>query len=45
MIKNLNDNTRYMKKWEGSSTENDSEWMVIALLISAILILGYLILG
>ncbi len=45
MIKNLNDNTRYMKKWEDSSTENDSEWMVIASLISAILILGYLILG
>lgn len=45
MIKNLNDDTRYMKKWEGSSTENDPEWMAIASLILVILILGYFILG
>lgn len=45
MIKNFNDNTRYMRKWEGNPTENDSEWVAIASLISVILLLGYFILG
>jgi len=45
MKKNLNDDTRYMRKWDGTSAENESEWVAIVSLISAILLLGYFILG
>lgn len=45
MMKNFNDDTRYMRKWEDSPNENDSEWAAIAFLISVILFLGYFILG
>ncbi|MDD5300222.1 MAG: hypothetical protein PHD65_06985 [Gallionella sp.] len=45
MKKNLNDDTRYMRKWEGTPAGNELEWVTIVSLISAILLLGYFILG
>lgn len=45
MIKNLYNDMHHKRELEGSSTGNDSEWVVIASLISVILFLGYFILG
>jgi len=45
MIKNLNDNTLYIKKYEDNPTGSSQEWVAIASLISAIVLLGYFIFG
>lgn len=45
MIKNLNDNTLYVKKYEDSPAGNSQEWVAIASLILAIVFLGYFIFG
>ncbi|MFZ2302463.1 MAG: hypothetical protein WAW10_11425 [Gallionella sp.] len=45
MIKNLNDNTLYIKKYEDNPAGNSHEWMAIASLISVIVFLGYFIFG
>lgn len=45
MIKNLNDNTLYVKKYEDSPTGNSQEWVAIASLILVIVFLGYFIFG
>ena len=45
MIKNLYNDMRHKREWEGSAAENDSEWVAIASLIVVILFLGYFILG
>ncbi|MFZ5501957.1 MAG: hypothetical protein ACOY3V_00210 [Pseudomonadota bacterium] len=45
MKKNLNDDTRYAKKWDDTPIEKKSEWLPFALLIATILLLAYFILG
>jgi len=45
MKKNLNDDTRYMKRWEDTPAGNEMEWETMAFLMVAILLSGYFILG
>lgn len=43
MKKNLNDDTRYVKKWEEPAVEKNNGWFPIILLIALILLLAYFI--
>ncbi len=43
MKKNLNDDTRYVKKWEETKAEKNWGWMPVLLLVALILLLAYFI--
>lgn len=43
MKKNLNDDTRYMKKWDDPPAEKKNEWLPLASLAVLVLLLAYFI--
>jgi len=43
MKKNLNDDTRYVKKWEESPVEKYPKWFPMVLIIALILLAAYFI--